>query len=513
MKFRFRDFIYLFFFLGLSALILIEGRMPSSQSSGQSKIFSWLFDWGPKDAEVIPLQSITIDGSPILYIGEEESYSVAFYPENATDKRISYSLSGDTESVKNLGQGKLSGIQEGTITLTATSLAYPNLKDSIEIQVVKEPLTELHLAFEEDIINEGMTFQPIISSNLSELDWDMIEFHFSNEEILQETEEHYLRALEPGDCSIYAVSVENPEIRSETISLHIEPFDYVEATSMEIEIPETFYANEAIEYNSVFNADCSDRKILVYLDGEQMDSESSSLSIPDVGIHTLRFQSLSNPEIVVEKKVDVQECQATSITASEASIQYGQTIRLSYQLESEKEGVPITYPEVGFSSDNENIASIDDKGYLVGYSKGTVNITVYWKRNPEIKYVSPISITSIPSTLFDTINYWARKIVGHFSLFLVTGFFAFLFFDATIFKKRNKWLPAIICFFHGALLAGLSEFLQIGMQGRGPAFQDCLIDMAGYMLAVMVLWIIVLVHRHRKKGGYRKYLLEYRILY
>lgn len=501
MKLRVRDCIYLLVTVLLSALILFEGRMPSKESSGQSKIFSWFFDQGPKEAQVVPLEKLTLSGPSTLFLGEEGNYSASFEPENATDKRVNITFEGD--ALAENPNGSFLATKEGVSTIIATSKANPEIQASFSVMVKKEKIQTLSLAFEETTFQEGCTYLPTITSNVSDLKNRSVSYHFSDESVLKETIGSYVKAFNPGKCDIY---VECDGIRSNVCSIVVERASFTPVTSFDIDVSNNFFVEENVSVKPSFNEDCSDKNYVLFLN-EKIIENTDNLKINKPGEYMLKAQSISNPEQIVCRDLIVEECKAVRVTASEGSIQYGKTTKINYNLISEKDGVPVTYPEVTFSSSDPSIAKVDNNGNLVGFKKGSVLITVSWKRDPSIYYVSPISITSIDASLFDTINYWARKIVGHFSLFFVTGFFAFLFFDATCFRKKKRVLPLSCCAIHGAFLAILSEILQIGMQGRGPSYKDCLIDFSGYALAVLILLFLSWLYRRKHRNFYHLYLL------
>ena len=82
-----------------------------------------------------------------------------------------------------------------------------------------------------------------------------------------------------------------------------------------------------------------------------------------------------------------------------------------------------------------------------------------------------------------------RKVLGHFSLFLVDGIVGL--FCITI---ENKKLRYILMFAFGVFFATTAEVLQLIPKGRVFALRDIVINNSGYLigtlLSLLVYWII-----------------------
>ena len=85
-----------------------------------------------------------------------------------------------------------------------------------------------------------------------------------------------------------------------------------------------------------------------------------------------------------------------------------------------------------------------------------------------------------------------RKLIGHFSLYVVNGvlttlavYYVLKYKDA---YKINIFL--IIYLVLGIILASMSELVQLLAQNRGPAFEDILINFSGFFLGGGVVFLI-----------------------
>ena len=122
-----------------------------------------------------------------------------------------------------------------------------------------------------------------------------------------------------------------------------------------------------------------------------------------------------------------------------------------------------------------------------------------------INTVKPETIT--PQN-FDRFAFDLRKIVGHFLLFALSG--AFSTWATYLFSKDSKvgyFLSQIMMdLSFGFVMALLSEFVQIFIDGRTGAFADVGIDFTGFFLGFLVLFLIFLLRKSKifKKENYIK---------
>ncbi len=87
------------------------------------------------------------------------------------------------------------------------------------------------------------------------------------------------------------------------------------------------------------------------------------------------------------------------------------------------------------------------------------------------------------------ISILVRKLIGHFGLFFVDGMFAYL--NAVSFIKAKKYyVPLLIALSTMVVLASLSEVLQLLASGRAGLFSDVILDIAGAILGVSLIYFI-----------------------
>ena len=499
-KHRWYEFIFPVFFLLLSIIILIEGATPGSQSGAQSKTVAAIFDTGPLAADIVAPTSLSIQGQDKIYLQKEESYSVSFLPENTSDQRVTYSLQ-DNEGEALLSNNKVTALKEGEVTLVATSVANPSLKATKTIFLEKEKITSIEISLEETSLlcqkSEKLSIQGNRSISLNE-----IEFICSDPSVLTLDERMYLHSHQVGEVDI-SIKEKEGEVTSNTLHVSVIEGDFVAPTSLTY-LDQDIYVGESVLVEPTFNENCSDTNFYMESSSSEVIIQNQKILGKKEGESVITLHSIQNPSLTSTFKVNIQEVKAKSLNVSNASIQYGKGTTVSYTLESEKEGLKVTHPEVDFTSSDESIASVDDTGYVLGKKKGTVMLTVVWKRDPNIKAECSIAITSLDGHVFDQIESVVRKLIGHFGSFFATAIFAVLSVFFLFYRHGNKKLSIIlisILFVYGLALAFLSEMAQLFTVNRGPALSDVGIDFGGYAAGFILTALIVLLiyHFYRKR--------------
>lgn len=99
-------------------------------------------------------------------------------------------------------------------------------------------------------------------------------------------------------------------------------------------------------------------------------------------------------------------------------------------------------------------------------------------------------VTGKTVTVTEKYKYNVRKILGHYGFFVLIGFTSALTY---MLSPMKKWISTIIHFSAGLLFAIITEFwFQASSKGRSPAFNDVLIDYAGFLtLSVVVVLVII----------------------
>ena len=110
-----------------------------------------------------------------------------------------------------------------------------------------------------------------------------------------------------------------------------------------------------------------------------------------------------------------------------------------------------------------------------------------------------------PDTINDSNISWfsgfIRKLIGHFSLFAVSGFLTTWSIKICVFKKEKQFFKAFyLSFFFGLALACLTELIQTFIPGRSGEIKDVRIDFIGYLLALLITLLVIFLIYRKKKG-------------
>ena len=100
---------------------------------------------------------------------------------------------------------------------------------------------------------------------------------------------------------------------------------------------------------------------------------------------------------------------------------------------------------------------------------------------------------------FDVFAFYIRKAVGHFGLFALSG--GFSTWALYLFVKDAKvgyflWQMLMTLGF-GFVLAMLSEFVQLFVDGRSGAWTDVGIDFSGYFIGFSLVFLILLLRKSK----------------
>ena len=107
--------------------------------------------------------------------------------------------------------------------------------------------------------------------------------------------------------------------------------------------------------------------------------------------------------------------------------------------------------------------------------------------------INGISPGTVNSSNKETFTMIVRKLFGHFGLFglssCLTTWACYLFLKNT----KVKWFvwEGLISFGIGFFVASLTELIQLFVPGRSGSIVDVLIDLAGYLIGVLLVILII----------------------
>ena len=166
------------------------------------------------------------------------------------------------------------------------------------------------------------------------------------------------------------------------------------------------------------------------------------------------------------------------------------------------DGEVLSASDFAWSVSNEEVASIEN-GKLYGKNFGKVTVTAV------SKYFDDVVITA-EFTVRRPFLYTVRKVIGHLLLFLTLAIFASIVYRRLAkcnFYNHVTLISILFTLSAGLLTAGISECLQntIFTIGRGPSFDDFLIDVVGFLLGYLFYFLtkrlIIYIRKRKSKNN------------
>ena len=153
-------------------------------------------------------------------------------------------MNNNEEEVKR-NDHSLKGLRPGEVSLIFTSLANPSLTYSLDIQILREPITSLTTSLtSETSIIKGMTSKLQVKANTLDFTMDDIDFVSSDPDILSIDNKGYIYSHEVGKASV-SVKAKNYDITSTPIEIQVleGPFTPVSLLTYEVDDMDIYVGN------------------------------------------------------------------------------------------------------------------------------------------------------------------------------------------------------------------------------------------------------------------------------
>lgn len=461
-----RKKFYLIAFIFLSLFICVESCLPSGISSFQSQLIAIIFNKGQRgDKEVLPT-SLTIVGNETMKIGDSQQLKVNFAPEKVSDTRVTWSM-GTTDIASLSSSGVVRALKEGTINIRATSNVDANVFGTFTISIEPVDLERLIINYNKQEVSVGTTAS---------------------------------FGIQAGTCHIYAKS-KYYDVESDRIEVTVNSNPVIPVTEINYsDIEEPIFVTQSLEINPTFNENATDQSFYM---------KSSDPSVLDVSGNraigkaegSAYLTIISNTDDNMKSRdilVQVREVNAVEIVIYEINYYYQRLQPILFRFVSENQKYKVTNQKVSFTVDDSNICEVDENGNLYGKEIGRVQLTIIWEKDSSIRVTKEINILTSKNSLWGKINRFTRKVIGHFSLFLITGVFGMLALVA--YKDKLRYLYSfLINISYGFVLGGISELLQLIPKGRACQFKDVIIDTLGYFFGGLLVWSILSLRNRKNK--------------
>ena len=351
-----------------------------------------------EEPQIIEPDSISLDQVDItLFVDESKTIIATVTPVDAVDKIVSWSSSDDT--IVSVSNGRITGLKEGTATITASTsngkTAFANVKViSVDTKIIS--VNKVSLKASNTVINVGEKITigvNILPDNAT----DKTIIWSSSDNQIAVVSGGEVTGINPGTVTIVAkssngkkasIKVTVKEIEPTSISLDKEEVDLKigESILLETTILPSNATNKKVSWSS------SDEKIVTVKDGK----------ITGVNPGTAIITASTSNGKKVSIRVIVKAIEPTSVTLNKKDI----TIKIeeSVTLEATINPSNTTNKKLSWSSSDEKIVTVKD-GKITGIKNGTAVITVTTSNGKTDKcnvIVEVVPVTGI--TLNDTVG-------------------------------------------------------------------------------------------------------------
>lgn len=514
-----KQIVLLVIYILLNIFIFTEALTPGDESTKQSSdvaalVSNWISKIGKDKFDYIEPTAIKITGNSELYVGEGTNFKATILPENTTNKVISWK-SSDSDIASVSTSGYVYAKKEGKVTISATSEANKDIKNDFTITITKKTITQIPPTSINFIIEE------------------------EQKEMLNEATRYigqYKVTFTPSTCNVKGVSYtsSNPEVaeikngviyskKSGVTTIKVtSDFDNAISDEFDLKVVET-KANKPTSFDLDYDTDIYVNRPSKFVitskreDLQKIDDDNKVVSITSENGGAARFEEgkgligikkgtvkvtvtdLYSKSIVVSSNIiKVNNVNPESIEISTNSALQDLASGRSIKLQAKILPVDVTDKNIVWSVSDESIAHISFDGTILGLKKGSVEVMATHVDTGKVykKTFEVFKASTLTAEEESKLHASLRKLLGHFSLFLVDGIVGFMF-CMTIEDKKLRY---ILMFTFGVFFATVAEILQLIPKGRVFALKDILINNSGYLVGTLLsLLVYSIINKIRKK--------------
>ena len=304
-----------------------------------------------------------------MKLGEEVELKLIM---GSVDEKEEIRYFTSNEGIVELNGNVAKAVGEGVVKVTAQVVSTPTTKATVEITVSGEKLSGLQI-FGKDQMNVNDTINLAVETNPDYIPSDVL-WSSSDEAIATVSEKGVVKALKPGVVVISATSVyDNTMVAKKSIEVLYQASQNVEITFVNgdsnvimgttVTLAATVYpefANQSVTWTT------SDAKYATVKNGV-----ITPIKVTDEdAVITITAKTVDGKEAKVEIKVVYAQAESVTITASENEVFEEKTLALKATVNPANANQAVTW-----SSSDESIATVTDKGVVEAIKKGTVVIT------------------------------------------------------------------------------------------------------------------------------------------
>lgn len=488
----------------LALVLILESCMPGNVSAGQSnQITETITDKtgiGGK-TEFIRPQSIKIVTKQEVYnTNKPIKISCNITPSNASIKTIVYEIPSEySDVVEFVSYGVIRFKKEGRACINVHIEGYETINDSIELEaeqkIIEPTALEIICVTNELIVTKsyqlGVLFTPIDTTEKT------ITWQTSDETIASINENGVLVCHKAGDIIVTAIASNAISItRKFTIKDDIEyPIEQLELHPTEgydsATNTLTIVENTIIDLNkwlTILPETCNNKRVKWTINNDKIISVDSqgrlTALLGNAHSATLTVCAEDNESIKAEILVKVNSVESKfEVKNVNENNKILVNVNRNVTIELNKISKANQY-EISYETKNDNVARIDKAGIIYGIKSGnTQGIIKCTNSDGKVKKITfDITVNIIPNPSFYTL---IRKGIGHFGAFMVLAVIAAI---VCILFFKHKLVTMLLSLVSGFIIAGITELIQLHVEGRTGAFSDVMIDFYGYLIGTIIVF-------------------------
>ena len=362
------------------AVIVDKNGMVTAVDSGKATVTVTTVDGGHQATCMIfvknenPVNGVSLNKDQLnLFIGETEQLTATVYPEDATDKRLSWESSNSSVATV-LDDGTVKGKDSGTATITVTTVD-GEYQATCKVVVQKlVPVSNVKLNKSHLILTKGKTEQLEATVEPEDATNKNVSWTSSNSDVATVDENGKVTAVGEGHTFIVVTSTDddNKTATCDVIVESVVPVTSVKLNKNELELAKgdseqltaTVEPENATNKNVIWS---SDNPSIATVD------ENGKVTAVNAGETTIYAHSEDNQYIS-------NSCEVTVVIPVTGVYFTNDQLKLSVdateQLKVTIDPYYATNKKVTWKSDNPDIAVVDENGFVTGIDEGETTITV-----------------------------------------------------------------------------------------------------------------------------------------
>ena len=330
-----------------------------------------------------PVVSIALDKETLpLKVGGNFTLTVSANPENASDPSVTWE-SDDTDVAMVDAKGKVVGVAPGTAKVTATSVDNPQAKAVCEVEVTSDivSVTSLEIDVLAGTVEVGKTLQVTATVSPANATDQRVRWTSSDEKVAAVGNAGLVTGVAPGTAEITASTQDGGFSRKCVVTVIHNKVTAIEIEKASASTVKIEHGN-TVTLKAIITPPDASNKALVWESGDTdiariQSTDAASLSAviafngSKCGAVTITVYSDETPQTKTSQSYEVWANPAEVSLTSSLVLDIGGTATPTVSF------TPSYTTERGlvWTSSNDKVAKVDDKGTVTGVAQGTATIT------------------------------------------------------------------------------------------------------------------------------------------